>query len=153
MESVPLTAAAATPPRVHCERFGTGGLLVALEGECDVSAARLVAHGLRDGIDEGHRHFVIDLTGATLLDCAALGALLGALRPLRSESEAAVLLAGAQGVVARVLTILAIDELFDVHPTREAAIARLADPAASCGAGWRAVTGERPLVARAVATD
>ena len=57
-------------------------------------------------ISDGHRHLVIDLTAATFLDCASVATLLRAVAPLRHEPDAAIVLAGATGIVKRLLDLL-----------------------------------------------
>jgi anti-sigma B factor antagonist len=136
--------AVASAPSVRCAPFDRHGWLVVLDGECDLRCAAALADGVGAGISEGHLHFVVDVGGATLLDCAALGALLGAFQPLRREPDASVLLAGAAGIVARFLTVLGVDELFDMYGTRDEAIARVSDRLPGSCEGWRALTEERP---------
>ncbi len=91
---------------------------VVVAGEFDVASANLIADAVTIVLDRGHRQLIIDLHGTTFLDCSALGALLTAVAPLRSEPETTVVLAGAHGIVARVL------ELVDVHRFLPVAIDR-----------------------------
>ena len=59
---------------------------------------------------------MIDLTAATLLDCASVGTLLRAVAPLRHEPDATIVLAGATGIVKRFVELLQLDRLFDILP-------------------------------------
>jgi anti-anti-sigma factor len=131
-------------PRVRSEPFGPQGLVIEIDGDCDLACVPALEHALGAGIDDGHRHLVIDLTSATLLDCAAMGAVFSVLQPLRDEAEASVVLVGPQGIVARFLEILPIGELFAVYETREEAVSDVLQPAGPRHEGWRAISSERP---------
>ena len=82
---------------------------------------------------------MVDLSAATLIDCATVGALLAALEPLRGDDRASVALVAADGVVTRVLTLLRLDRLFDVFPDRAAAERHVTRVKRFRHEGWRDV--------------
>ncbi len=103
-------------PSVTAEAFGPHGAYVRIAGELDVAYAARLREAIEGEIISGRRHLVIDLTAATFLDCASVGTLLRAVAPLRCEPDAAIVLAGATGIVKRLLDLLRLDRLFDILP-------------------------------------
>ena len=87
---------------------------------------------------------MIDLTAATFLDCASVGTLLRAVAPLRHDPDAAVVLAGATGIVKRLLDLLQLDRLFDILPDVEHAREHATAADRRHVDGWR-TTGHEPL--------
>ena len=140
-------------PVVRGETLAGGMWLVELVGDVDLVCAEAITEVVEWGIEKGHRRLLVDLADATLMDCTALGALITALRPLRRLNDAAVVLVGATGATAQLLTALQIDALFDMHETRPTGVAHLVE--VSCCEGWKAITAERPepLLALLAATQ
>lgn len=87
-----------------------------IRGEVDLGYTALLEEAIAGEIARGRRHLVIDLTAATLLDCAGVGALLTAVAPLRDQPDATVVLAGASGIVKRLFDLLRLDRFFDILP-------------------------------------
>lgn len=100
--------------------------LVAAPGEIDLT----VAEGFRDALltvlNAGALGLVVDLTGTTFIDSAGVSALVRASRRA-AASEATVRLAVTASPVRRVLSLVGIDQLIEVHPSVDAAIASLPD--------------------------
>jgi anti-anti-sigma factor len=88
-------------------------------------------------IADGHRHIVVDLTEAELIDCSCIGAILGEVAPLRQEPDAVLLFAGAHGTVARLLDVLEFDRVCDIVETPDEAAALATDPERTTAGGWR----------------
>jgi anti-sigma B factor antagonist len=101
---------------VTTEAFSQHGSYVRIAGELDLAYAARFGEAIEGEITRGHRHLVIDLSAATLLDCASIGTLLRAVAPLRHEPDAAIVLAGATGIVKRFLDLIQLDRLFDILP-------------------------------------
>jgi anti-anti-sigma factor len=132
-------------PAVVAGPLGVRTWLVELSGECDLCCAEAVRAEIERGLALGHRHVLVDLSAATLLDCTILGVLLSAVSSLRHDPEAAVALAGLCGPVARFLDIVHIRELFDVYDDRSDALDALDhDGGGPRRQGWKAITDERP---------
>jgi anti-sigma B factor antagonist len=121
------------------------------EGEFDLAAASLLGEAISAAIVEGRRHVVIDLGAATFLDCACLGAILATMRPLGPVRDAALVLAGANGSVERLLTLLEFERTCPVVSSVDAATALALDPGGIRAEGWRA--DERTVVALATDTN
>ncbi len=115
------------------EAFGPDGSYVRISGELDLAYAARLGAAIEGAIISGHRHLVIDLTAATFLDCTSIATLLRAVAPLRCEPDAAVVLAGATGIVKRLLDLLRLDRLFDVLPD----LAQATDAGRHHVDGWR----------------
>ena len=96
------------------ERYATHGVVVRVTGDLDLALAPRLDQAIAGEIAGGRRHFAIDLGGATFLDCASVSTLLRALAPLRDEPDASVVLGGATGPVKRILSLLALEAIFEV---------------------------------------
>jgi anti-sigma B factor antagonist len=106
-------------PSVTTEAFSPHGAYVRIAGELDLADAASLGEAVDGEIARGHRHIVVDLTAATFLDCASVATLLQSVAPLRHEPDAAIVLAGASGIVKRLLELLRLDRLFDILPDIE----------------------------------
>jgi len=104
--------------------FGTLGLIV-LTGEVDISTAPRFKECLVEFLDSGIVRLVIDLSGVTFIDSTALGVLIGGVRRAHTAGGAMTLVVTSRPV-ERVLSITGLDRVFDLHPTREAAVEALA---------------------------
>ena len=127
------------PPVVSSEALSSACTVVIVDGDLDLATAPQLESHITARIAEGHRQLVVDLSGATFLDSTAMATLLLAIAPLRDDPAAAVVLAGAGGVVDRALTVSGIGALFQGFATRAAAIESLALAAEPPVDGWRAV--------------
>jgi anti-sigma B factor antagonist len=103
--------------------------VLALRGELDVNGGPRLRDALVDAIGEGGRRVVVDLEGVDFIDSAGLGVLVGGLKRARTRDGDLVLV--ATGVsVRKVLEITGLTRVFDLHSTREAALAGGPAPAA-----------------------
>jgi stage II sporulation protein AA (anti-sigma F factor antagonist) len=127
------------PSVVSSELLSEHGAIVLVDGDLDMETAPQLERHLADRIAHGHRHLVLDLTGATFLDSTALRVLLTTIAPLQDEADAAVVLAGTHGIVERALTTSGIGPMFTSFPTRPEAVAALTESAEPLCEGWRAV--------------
>jgi anti-anti-sigma factor len=100
-------------------------VVIVVDGEFDIGSTNLIADAVTMVLDRGHRQLVIDLQGTTFLDCSSLSALLAAVAPLHYEPEAAVVLAGASGIVARLLDLVGARQHLPLAGSRSAAIEAL----------------------------
>jgi anti-sigma B factor antagonist len=136
-------------PTVTARRFAIHGVCLQGRGELDMVAAPLFGEAISAAIAAGHRHLVVDLAGATHLDCACLGAILAAMRPLSTEEDAALVLAGARGSVERLLALLEFDRTCSIVSSVRTATTLALDPNGGRVEGWRS----DGRAARASATD
>lgn len=99
--------------------IGDSSAVVTIDGELDLSTAvqlRECLQGLHErGITD---HLVVDLSGCTFIDSTGLGLLVEAQR--RAESPLNVVVTEPQ--ILQALSVTALDNLFAVHKTREAAL-------------------------------
>jgi anti-anti-sigma factor len=125
-------------PRVTVRRFAARGVCLESRGELDLVAAPLFGEAISAAIAERHRHVVIDLSAATFLDCACLGAILAEMRPVRTENDATLVFAGASGSVERLLDLLEFDRICSMVSSVDVAITLALDPDGTRVEGWRA---------------
>lgn len=99
--------------------------VVAVHGEIDLITAPVLKQALTRSIEAGRVRIVVDLTETTYLDSAALGVLIGALRRLRSQHGALVIV-NVDETIATTFEVTALDQILTIVRTREAAIHALA---------------------------
>jgi anti-sigma B factor antagonist len=100
--------------------------VIAVRGEIDLFTAPELKHKLGEAIEAGRRQIVVDLSETTFLDSTALGVLIGAVKRLRSDSGRLVLV-NVDVNIAKTFEITGLDQIFTILPTREEAIAALAE--------------------------
>ena len=127
------------PRVVRAERFDEQGAVVIVDGDLDLETAPQLESTISEQIASGHRHLVVDLAAATFFDSTAIRALLVSTGQLRDEPTAAVVLAGAQGITLRSLSVSGIDQMFTLYDDRETAIDSIHGSAAPLRDGWRRV--------------
>ena len=102
--------------------------VVAVPAELDLT----IADGLRDvllgTLNAGALGLVVDMTTTTFCDSAGITAITRAVRRA-AATNAAVRLAVTSTPVLRVLELVGIDRLIDIHPDVDAALASLPDQA------------------------
>ena len=128
-----------SPRVVSIETFDERGVTIVIDGDVDLDTAPQLDAAISQTVTDGHRHFVIDLSAATFLDSTAMRTLLYAINPLHGDPDAAVVLAGAHGIVERSLAVSGVGEMFTMFDTREAAISSLAGTSESLRHAWRDV--------------
>lgn len=96
-------------------------LLVAVTGELDMATAPLLHEELAEVDWERLDRAVFDLLGISFIDSSGLGALIS-LRNDHPDTEIA-LVAANEGLVAKVLELTAMRDLFPLYSSTEAALA------------------------------
>jgi anti-anti-sigma factor len=113
---------------VSDERFPTTWsgrtAVVTAAGEIDLTNAEGLRDALLSALNAGALGLVVDMTGATFLDSAGVTAVVRASRRA-AASEATVRLAVTAQTVLRVLNLVGVDQLIEVHPSVAAAVASL----------------------------
>jgi anti-sigma B factor antagonist len=102
-----------------------GYVVVALDGELDVSDAGSVADALTSVAARDPR-IIVDLAALEFIDCCALGAL-GRVRAQARQAGGDLLLAAPRGPVRRILALTGLIDVFSVHASVEDAV-RIARP-------------------------
>lgn len=137
-----------------------------LSADFDMTKAAQLRKTFKKHVDAGRIFHIVDLDNVALLDSAALGALITALRLVR-EQGGAVRLVAKREPVRRILSITALDRVFGVHSTLKEALqsfgiepgrsepkskstaAIAARNVAAAAAGLALVLGFRPVAAQA----
>lgn len=117
------------------ERIDGATRVIAVRGEIHVTSAPDFATRLDEAISEGAAAVVIDLSAVTFIDSTGLSVLLNGLRRVtRAQGRLALVITNP--TVLRLFEITRLDTTFDIEPTREAALARVAgDQAAGSSDG------------------
>jgi anti-anti-sigma factor len=92
---------------------GASRILVVLSGEADATT-RVLAETLGAQVAKKPRLLLVDVSGLTFIDSAALHDLVLAYQKLRADGGQLVLIAPSPAV-ARVLELTALDQLIPVH--------------------------------------
>jgi anti-anti-sigma factor len=100
--------------------------VVTATGEIDLTNAEGFRDALLFALTEGALGLVVDMTMTTFIDSAGVTALARASRRA-AASGATVRLAVTAQPVLRVLSLVGIDQLIEVHPSVTAALASLPD--------------------------
>jgi anti-anti-sigma factor len=100
--------------------------VVTAAGEIDLTNAGSLRDALLSALNAGALGLVVDLTAATFLDSAGVAALVRAWRRA-GAMEATVRVAVSSAAVLRVLELVGIDQLIEVHPSVAEAVASLPD--------------------------
>ncbi|RKS75525.1 anti-sigma B factor antagonist [Motilibacter peucedani] len=110
-----------------------GVIIVEATGELDTHAAPRLLGTLRDLSTQGRQRVVVDLTGVTFVDSAALGVLIGARKRARL-GDGELHLVVTHPHVLRLLHMTGLHKVFDVHGTVDAALAAVQATAADAPA-------------------
>jgi len=89
--------------------------VVRLSGEADLSVARQLGDALNAQLASGASHLTVDLSRLRFADSAAVRALIKAHHALKHRGGTLELV-GAQPEVARVLSLLGVDQAIPTHP-------------------------------------
>ncbi|HET9738922.1 MAG TPA: STAS domain-containing protein [Solirubrobacteraceae bacterium] len=96
--------------------------VLAVHGELDFDGAPNLRLALVEAIDENPgQRVVVDLEGVDFIDSAGLGVLVGGLKRARSYHGQLVLVATGRSVI-RVLELTGLTRVFEIHPSRAAAL-------------------------------
>ncbi len=94
-------------------------------GEVDVYTAPMLREQMQEFSAKGAVHVIVDLGRVDFLDSTGLGVLVGALKRLRSAGGSFALVCDKEPLL-KIFRITALDQVFPLHPTVDAAIS--ADP-------------------------
>jgi anti-anti-sigma factor len=101
-----------------------GVLVVAVRGAVDSDTAPALAHDF-EAAANASAAVVVDLCGASFMDSAGLYALLVLRRRLVERSRRLALAFWPDGAIAMILHVSGVEELFEIHPSRAAAVEAL----------------------------
>ena len=103
--------------------------VVAVTGELELATAPRLRQQVVSLIGAGRSHLVIDLDGVDFIDSVGLGVVVGALKRCRTHGGD-LMVAGALPRVRSLFEITRLDEIIELHPDVEHALA-----AADAGSG------------------
>jgi anti-sigma B factor antagonist len=93
-----------------------------LKGEIDLHVSPSVTASLNNMIEKKPERLVVDLSGVTYIDSAGLAALIGAMQKVEGYGGKFVL-AGLQETVRSIFEISRLDQVFQIFPDANAALA------------------------------
>lgn len=97
-----------------------GWTVVEIDGEVDAHASPLAREAVIKLVDDGHRHFVLDLSFVSFMDSMGLGVVVAVTKRIR-EHEGSLRIAAASGRIVRVFDISGLRNLYEIHPSPEEA--------------------------------
>jgi anti-sigma B factor antagonist len=100
--------------------------VVAVTGELDLSNAAGLARQVESAVRSGRNCVVIDLSGLTHIDSTGLAAMIEAHHLTQARRGRLALVAQSESV-RRTIEVRGLDRLFTILPTRDEAIAAVAD--------------------------
>ncbi|HVE46215.1 MAG TPA: STAS domain-containing protein [Acidimicrobiales bacterium] len=106
--------------------------VVVVTGEIDAATAPVLKEKLLALAETGVRRVVVDLASVTFIESIGLGCLIAARKRLAAgDKSLCLVIADHQVNIRGPFEITRLDDVFPIHPTREAAIeACLTEPAA-----------------------
>lgn len=109
---------------LRSEPLDAEGVVIAVQGEADMSAAVKFNESFFSATGSGTRVVVADLTGVTFIDTTMLNALVVGHRVMARENGAFAVVC-PESRVERVLEITGLGQILDVFRTRDDALAHL----------------------------
>lgn len=95
--------------------------LVVVTGDVDLSSAADLRAACDAALADRPAVLVVDFTGVPFIDSTGLGALIAAARKADAH-DGEVRIAGAVGMVTRLLQLAGVERVLPLYPTREAAM-------------------------------
>jgi anti-sigma B factor antagonist len=113
------------PPMMLSTSTTDPHVVVAVTGDVDVATAPELRDHLYQRNDDGAHSIVVDLTAVDFIDSVALGVLIGVLKRLRTVEGRFALVAPHERLL-KVFRMTALDRVFVIRPTLDAALEALA---------------------------
>ena len=93
----------------------------------DIEVAAQFRHALLQLVEQGHRSLVVDMSEVNFIDSSGLGALVSALKALKTRDRAGdIRLANVQQPVVALLEIIRLQRVFTSYPSVEQAVSSFA---------------------------
>lgn len=96
-------------------------LIISVEGEADASSSIHLDKAIRDAMDEGHLHMLVDCTNLNYISSAGLGVFMSYIEEI-SEKSIHFILFGLSEKVFKVFGILGLDQLLNIKKDKEEAV-------------------------------
>jgi anti-sigma B factor antagonist len=104
-----------------------GWTVVEVDGEVDAHTAPMIREGVIKLLDEGHRHFVLDLAFVTFMDSMGLGVIVAVTKRIR-EHEGSLRIASASGRILRILDLSGMRDSYEISPSTAEATQSVPSP-------------------------
>jgi anti-sigma B factor antagonist len=109
--------------RVSAAQIGADAFVVSAAGEVDLASHEVLDRELSGVLDRGCRRLIVDLTGVTFMDSAALGALVRNVKRLPGEGGCVVVADDPR--ILRVFEITGLDRTFEIERSLAEGVDRL----------------------------
>ncbi|MDX2680630.1 STAS domain-containing protein [Streptomyces sp. NY05-11A] len=93
-----------------------GWSVVEVDGEVDTHTAPMIREGVIKLLDEGHRHFVLDLSFVPFMDSMGLGVIVAITKRIR-EHEGSLRIASVSGRILRLFDLSGMRESYEIYPS------------------------------------
>lgn len=113
-----------TLARIRSESFGDV-VVVAIDGEIDMSNASDLAIHLRDAVTNSNAGLLVDLTATSYLDSAGVNLLFDLDAKLQDRQQQMRLVVAPESPIARILSIVGLQEAVPLHASRDEALRAL----------------------------
>jgi anti-sigma B factor antagonist len=104
-----------------------GWTVVEADGEVDAHTAPMIREGMIKLLDEGHRHFVLDLGFVTFMDSMGLGVIVAITKRIR-EHEGSLRIASVSGRVLKIFDLSGMRESYEIYPSTAEAMGSAPSP-------------------------
>jgi len=108
--------------KLSWEHTTLGAAVFAVNGELDIYTAPEFKERLASLIEGGTHQLILDLEGLEFLDSTGLGALLGALKKIRSH-DGYIDIVCTQRRILRIFKITSLDKVFGIYDSASDALA------------------------------
>lgn len=93
-----------------------GWSVVEVDGEVDIHTAPMIREGVVKLLDEGHRHFVLDLSFVPFMDSMGLGVIVATTQRIR-EHEGSLRIASVSGRMLKLFDLSGLRESYEIYPS------------------------------------
>ncbi len=92
-----------------------------LQGEIDIYSAPQFKEVLVNGIEDGAKRVIVDLTEVTFIDSTALGVLVSGAKRVRPRNGTLDIVCSDENII-RIFEITGLDRIFGIYPSRSEAL-------------------------------
>lgn len=105
----------------------SGWTVVEVDGDVDAHTAPMIREAVLKLLDEGHRHFVLDLGFVSFMDSMGLGVIVAITKRIR-EQEGSLRIASLSGRLLRILDLSGMRESYEIYPSAAEAVQSAPSP-------------------------
>ncbi|WP_327242462.1 STAS domain-containing protein [Streptomyces sp. NBC_01320] len=101
--------------------------VVEVDGDVDAHTAPMIREAVIKLLDEGHRHFVLDLGFVAFMDSMGLGVIVAITKRIR-EHEGSLRIASVSSRVLRIFDLSGMRESYEIYPSAAEAAQSVPSP-------------------------